>query len=166
MYEFNSHCSYCGTLYPSSLPQSPRLCGLCGKESYVNPKPVSVLIQPIGYGFLIAQRAIQPKIGGWAFPAGHHEMNETWQECAARELWEETGIKIDHTKIKLFDLVTTPSNANLAFGLAEPLNELPEFVPNAETIAIKVITEYESLCFQSHDDVLRRLFCEGVNSTN
>jgi 8-oxo-dGTP diphosphatase len=32
--------------------------------------------------------------GNWSFPGGHLEMNETWENCAAREVLEETGIKI------------------------------------------------------------------------
>lgn len=31
----------------------------------------------------------------WRFPKGHIEAGETWEECAVRELREETGITID-----------------------------------------------------------------------
>jgi 8-oxo-dGTP diphosphatase len=30
----------------------------------------------------------------WSFPGGHLEMNETWEDCAEREVLEETGLKI------------------------------------------------------------------------
>jgi predicted NUDIX family NTP pyrophosphohydrolase len=32
--------------------------------------------------------------GKWSFPKGHMENNETSQQCALRELFEETGIQI------------------------------------------------------------------------
>ena len=32
--------------------------------------------------------------GTWAFPGGHLEYQESWEECAAREVFEETGIRI------------------------------------------------------------------------
>lgn len=33
--------------------------------------------------------------GKWSFPKGHREKNESPQECAKREIYEETGIVID-----------------------------------------------------------------------
>ena len=31
----------------------------------------------------------------WGFPKGHIEENEDWKECAKRETFEETGLRID-----------------------------------------------------------------------
>lgn len=32
--------------------------------------------------------------GTWSFLGGHLEFNESWEECAKRECWEEIGVKI------------------------------------------------------------------------
>ena len=32
--------------------------------------------------------------GDWSFPGGHLEYKESWEECAEREILEETGLKI------------------------------------------------------------------------
>jgi len=33
--------------------------------------------------------------GTWSFPGGHLEFSESWENCAKREVMEETGMKID-----------------------------------------------------------------------
>ena len=36
--------------------------------------------------------------GTWAFPGGHLEFNESIEECARREIFEETGITISNLR--------------------------------------------------------------------
>ena len=43
---------------------------------------------------LLVQRGIEPFKGCWAFPGGFMNMDETTEECAIRELEEETGLKV------------------------------------------------------------------------
>lgn len=43
---------------------------------------------------LLIQRGGEPFKGCWAFPGGFMEMDETTEQCAIRELEEETGLKI------------------------------------------------------------------------
>lgn len=43
---------------------------------------------------LLIQRGIDPYKGCWAFPGGFMNMDETTEECAIRELEEETGLKL------------------------------------------------------------------------
>ena len=43
---------------------------------------------------LLIQRGDQPFKGGWAFPGGFMNMDETTEQCAVRELEEETGLKV------------------------------------------------------------------------
>ena len=43
---------------------------------------------------LLIQRGAQPFKGGWAFPGGFMNMDETTEQCAVRELEEETGLQL------------------------------------------------------------------------
>lgn len=69
------------------------------KYTYDYPRP-SVTTDCIIFGFdgiklnvLLIERGIEPFRGKWAFPGGFMNMDETADECAQRELFEETGIK-------------------------------------------------------------------------
>lgn len=43
---------------------------------------------------LLIQRGTDPYKGCWAFPGGFMNMDETTEQCAIRELEEETGMKV------------------------------------------------------------------------
>ena len=43
---------------------------------------------------LLIQRGDEPFKGCWAFPGGFMNMDETAEQCAIRELEEETGLKV------------------------------------------------------------------------
>lgn len=43
---------------------------------------------------LLIQRGNPPFKGAWAFPGGFMNMDETTEQCAIRELEEETGLRL------------------------------------------------------------------------
>ena len=47
---------------------------------------------------LLIQRGNEPFKGCWAFPGGFMNMDETTEQCAIRELEEETGLKVTEIK--------------------------------------------------------------------
>ena len=66
---------------------------------YEYPRP-SVTADCVIFGFdagelklLLIERGIEPFKGKWAFPGGFLNMEENSDECARRELFEETGIE-------------------------------------------------------------------------
>ena len=68
------------------------------KYSYEYPHP-AVTVDCVIFGFdgmriklLLIERGIEPYKGKWAFPGGFMRIDETADECARRELEEETGL--------------------------------------------------------------------------
>lgn len=47
---------------------------------------------------LLIKRGNEPFKGQWAFPGGFMNMDETTEQCAVRELEEETGLKVTEIK--------------------------------------------------------------------
>lgn len=69
-----------------------------GKYTYDYPRPAMTADNVI-FGFdgdalqvLLVERGIDPFKGSWALPGGFMRMNETVDECARRELMEETNV--------------------------------------------------------------------------
>jgi len=52
---------------------------------------------------LLIRRGKPPRQGEWSIPGGKQEWGETLAEAAHREIWEETGVKIDG--LRLIDVV-------------------------------------------------------------
>jgi len=159
MVKKNSHCSYCGAVFPEDA-RWPRKCNHCGNTSFVNPLPVAVLVLPVDDGVLVIRRGIEPRKGQLALPGGFIDFGESWQSAAARELREETGIVIESSKICVFDVLSAPDGTLLVFGLAERMtsSELPPFVVTNETSERLVLREPTQLAFPLHTQVLTAYF--------
>lgn len=92
------YCPHCAApLVVKLLPTEdrPRLVCDRGHIIYVNPKLVVGVIPERRDGrILLLRRAIEPRYGYWTFPGGFMEIDETVEECAAREAFEETGMHV------------------------------------------------------------------------
>ncbi len=79
----------------------PRLvCADCGFINYQNPKVVvgTVATWQAADGIeriLLCRRAINPRQGFWTLPAGYLELNESTEQGARREAWEEARAELD-----------------------------------------------------------------------
>jgi 8-oxo-dGTP diphosphatase len=58
---------------------------------------VGVIINKNGK-FLFGKRKNHHGDGDWSLPGGHLEFKESWEECARREVKEETNIKIKNIR--------------------------------------------------------------------
>lgn len=156
----NAFCSYCGNPFLVDQPW-PRACGNCQQITYVNPLPVAVVLLPVDGGLLCIRRSIEPAVGQLGLPGGFMDLGETWEEAAARELWEEAGIRIDANELALFRVFSSRSQPYLLiFGLARPRkeSELPPFVVNDEASERLIVRQPVELAFPLHTRAMREFF--------
>ena len=67
-------------------------CINCNTIHYQNPKPTATLVCPKKNDLLFVKRACEPGRGLWGLPGGFIELNETPNDAAIRELFEETRL--------------------------------------------------------------------------
>lgn len=168
----DKYCKFCGVEHNSRA--NPQVC-LNGHETFRNPVPVAVLLQPViddtiplmpRYGILIGERGIEPQKGTFGLPGGFVDPEDAdYEEAALRELREETGIdlKREDADPTLFYSMSD-SRCILVFVKSDQVLLLSElasrFKPCDECPAIDVAWEPQQLSFQSHTDALRRWFEE------
>ena len=165
----DAFCSSCGTAFLAPLVY-PRTCPGCRVTSWSNPTPVCVALVPVkhreGLGLLVVRRGIPPGLGRLALTGGFLESHESWQQGAAREVREETGVVIDPAGLAPFWFTSTTPRPNqvLLFSLAAELDaaSMPPFTPVEESQARGLVFGAEGLeesfAFGLHVEAVRRYF--------
>ena len=129
--------------------------------------PVVLLLLPVqrrdpsaGHGLLLIRRNVAPHVGRLALPGGYIEFYETWQAAAARELYEEAGIRIREDTVREFRVRSAESGLILIFGQASPIHEdeLPPFAANHEVSERVIVHESAELAFPLHSQAVQDFF--------
>lgn len=132
-------CSRCGSpLRFGSIPGEDRqrlACAECGHVVYVNPRLVVTTLPITDAGeIILIRRGIEPGRGSWAQPGGFLEVDETVNQAAIRETWEETGLYVEpgeivglYTRLEAM-VVTIVFEARVVGGTAAPTPEATEIV--------------------------------------
>lgn len=152
-----NHCTRCGAgLVFGSVAGEDRerlSCPSCGHVAYVNPRLVVTALPITDAGeIVLIRRGIEPGVGLWAQPGGFLEVDETVNQAAIRETWEETGLIIEpgeivglYTRLEVA-VVTIAFEARIVGGIAAPTPEATEIQAYAPedlpwgTIAFKTTT--------------------------
>ena len=89
------YCPKCGSSHFEINNEKSKKCADCGFVYYFNPSAATVaLILNEKNELLVCRRAKEPAKGTLDLPGGFIDMNETGEEGVAREVLEETGLKV------------------------------------------------------------------------
>lgn len=89
------YCPECGSPHFEVNNEKSKKCTDCGFVYYFNPSAATVaLILNEKNELLVCRRAKEPAKGTLDLPGGFIDMNETGEEGVAREVLEETGLKV------------------------------------------------------------------------
>lgn len=101
-----SYCPFCGDSLEEKMSEERerKYCASCDRIIYQNPKPVAAVAVVDNGKILMVKRGIDPGRGQWSLPAGFIEKDEPPHEAAARELEEETGVRVDPEALEVLGI--------------------------------------------------------------
>ena len=154
-------CPTCGAAVELKRPAGDTLerhvCSACGEIHYRNPKAVVGAVCSWQDRVLLCRRAIEPRAGFWAVPAGYLEIGESTEQGAIRETLEEACARIEILGLLAIYNVVRIGQVQL-FYRARLLS--PEIAAGIETLELDLFDwaaiPWAELAFPSVDYVLRR----------
>ncbi len=136
---------------------------------YQNPTPVSAAVIPVstdeGIRLLSVVRNIEPKRGEVGLPGGYVDKLETFEQAAARETFEETGLSLLPENFSLMLSRVTPQNNTLVFCSYKHIVKASDIdldFSNNETQRIVLAGPDQEFCFPSHEEVAKK-FWENIH---
>lgn len=131
-------------------------CCECGLVHYRNPLPAVIVLARDNSGrVLLVRRAFAPAMGELCLPGGFMDLNETPEECARRELHEETGLTADSMELAGADRDSTDyGGVALYVYRATGLHGTPVPGDDASEVLWLAPCEIPPLAFPAHDRVL------------
>jgi len=163
-----NYCNHCGSVQLArKIPEGdhlPRLvCENCHTIHYQNPKIVAGCIPVWQDKVLLCKRAIEPRYGLWTLPAGFMENNETVEQAAARETWEEAKANIN--QLNLYVLISLPHISQVYMMFRAQLCDLT-YAPGSESLEVQLFSQneipWENLAFPVIRRTLTHYFQDRV----
>ncbi len=125
-------CGVCGRPLQRAGGDRAMRCDSCGHRVYPRINPVVITRVTRGDELLLARRAANPA-GFFSIIAGFVEPGETLEEAAAREVLEETGVRVRAIRYACSQPWPFPSNLMIAFTASHARGEVrPDGVEMAE----------------------------------
>lgn len=106
-------CSLCGSSAGPLLREWGRICSACNAKQFPRISPCAIVLVRRDDDVLLVRNAAWP-VGRYSLAAGFVNIGESLEDCAAREVKEETGIDI--TKITYVGSQSWPFPSQLMAG--------------------------------------------------
>lgn len=148
------YCPRCGSNDFGENDFKSKRCGSCGFVFYFNPQAATVaIILNSNNKLLVARRAKEPAKGALDLPGGFADSFETGEEGVAREVAEETGLKVISTRY-LFSL----PNKYVYSGFEEHTLDLFYLCKTEEDTIITADDDVEELSWMALDKIVPEKF--------
>lgn len=133
------------------------VCPKCGFVDWHNPSPAAGAVIVDDGKLLLVQRAGYPREGDWCIPAGFIEWDESPEECAVRELKEETGFDVELQGLfKVYSGTDDPrTNALLILYFAKVVGGEAQADDDAAAVEFFALKEIPAnIAFEAHRQAL------------
>ena len=163
-----NYCSHCGSAQlvlkiPEGDHLARQICEDCHTIHYENPKIIAGCLPIRENKILLCKRAIEPRYGLWTLPAGFMENNETIEQAAARETWEEAKANIG--QVSLYVVISLPHISQVYMMFRTQLCDL-NYAPGIESLEVQLFSQdkipWEKLAFPVIRKTLTHYFQDRV----
>lgn len=131
----------------------------CEFVHWNNPKPVTATLVKLDGGLVLVKRKFEPFVDDWCLPGGFIEDSEHPQESAAREVLEETGLKVEIGRLLSADAPGRGINVIILFYEAHVISG--ELSAGDDASEVKVFKAHElpqNICFELHRRMIKDFF--------
>jgi NAD+ diphosphatase len=90
-------CGRCGGFLDLKTAGYSAVCGDCGLASYPQTHPATIMCVSDGEHLLLGRQPAWPE-KRWSLLAGFVEPGETPEQTVVREVWEESGVRVEHVR--------------------------------------------------------------------
>ncbi|WIX32316.1 NUDIX hydrolase [Salinicola sp. JS01] len=162
------HCPQCGhapleQCVPPGDTHMRLRCPACAHLIYDNPRVIAGAIIDEGGRIALCQRGIPPGVGRWTLPAGFMEHGESVEEAAAREVMEETGMRVEiRSPYSIFSVPPT----NEIYLIYRATLVVQETEPGPESLQVQWFgaddLPWQEIFYPAIGQILTRYFDEGL----
>jgi 8-oxo-dGTP diphosphatase len=156
------YCPRCGSPVATRFVEGRDrwVCDACTVIHYRNPVPSTTCLIPTDSGIVVIRRRYDPGMGGWAFPGGFIDAEETVFDAAVREAKEETNLDVElQGLLGVYSYVDPNKSGLVVIFQARVIGGTPQAGDDAEEIASYPPDQLPPLVFESHRQALA-LYCQ------